>query len=105
MTELDVERNAVIVGGNDELFKQNIQVADFHWLAGAPPEQTKEYTVRIRYSHKGSAARLVLTGDGGGEIVFHEPQRAITPGQFAVVYDQDELLGSGIILAGGEAGK
>ncbi|EKD36439.1 MAG: hypothetical protein ACD_75C01511G0002 [uncultured bacterium] len=104
VTELDVERNAVIVGGNDELFKQNIQVADFHWLAGAPPEQTKEYTVRIRYSHKGSAARLVLK-NGGGEIVFSEPQRAITPGQFAVVYEQDELLGSGIILAGGESGR
>lgn len=103
VTELDVGRNAVIVGGNDKLYKRKMQIADYHWLAGAPPATTREYTVRIRYSHRGSAARLVLRDDGGGEIVFSEPQRAITPGQFAVVYDQDELLGSGIILSGGES--
>ena len=98
--ELDVEKNAVIVGKNEELFRHRISVEQLHWLAGAPPDTTREYTVRIRYSHRGSAAKLELHAGDDGEIIFHEPQRAITPGQFAVIYDNTELLGSGIIVAG-----
>ena len=97
---LDVERNAVVVGTNQDLMSDRIFADSFHWLAGAPPDTAKMYTVRIRYSHQGSTARLVLQDDGRGEILFDDPQRAITPGQFAVVYDGDELLGSGIILSG-----
>ncbi len=103
VTKIDVESNAVIVGGNEDLLWRTIKVADCHWLAGTAPDPDREYTIRIRYSHKGSSASLVLQEDGCGEIVFDEPQRAITPGQFAVVYDRDELLGSAMILAGGDA--
>ena len=55
-------------------------------------------TVCIRSSHPGSPARLRLQDNGCGEILFDQPQRAITPGQFAVIYDDSELLGSGIIV-------
>jgi tRNA-specific 2-thiouridylase len=103
VVELDVERNAVIVGRNEELFRRRIRVTDLHWLAGTPPDTAGQYTVRIRYSHRGSAAALALHDDRYGEILFHEPQRAITPGQFAVIYDGTELLGSGIISAGEES--
>lgn len=95
---LDVKANAVIVGSNHELLRSRISCAKFHWLAGSAPATDKKYTVRIRYSHPGSTAKLALQDDGCGEILFDEPQRAITPGQFAVVYDGTELLGSGIIL-------
>jgi tRNA-uridine 2-sulfurtransferase len=97
---LDVAQNAVIVGTNQDLMSNRILAERFHWLAGSPPDTDTLYTVRIRYSHQGSAARLVVLDDGRGEILFDEPQRAITPGQFAVVYDGDELLGSGIIVSG-----
>lgn len=100
VVELDIARNAVVVGGNDDLFRRRIQVADCHWLSGGAPPPDREYTVRIRYSHRGSTAKIVLRGEGGGEIVFTDPQRAITPGQFAVAYDGDELLGSAVILGG-----
>lgn len=103
---LDVEKNAVIVGRNEELFRQRIDVTDLHWLAGTPPDTARQYTVRIRYSHRGSRAVLSLRDNGCGEIVFDEPQRAITPGQFAVIYDDTELLGSGVIAAaGGESSE
>ncbi len=95
---LDVEANAVIVGSNQDLLRSRILVEKLHWLAGTAPDTDKMYTVRIRYSHPGSTARLVLQDNDSGEILFDEPQRAITPGQFAVVYDDDELLGSGIIV-------
>jgi tRNA-specific 2-thiouridylase len=95
---LDTAKNMVIVGKNEELFKKQIRVEKIHWLAGKIPDVTIDYTVRIRYSHKGSKARISLNNHGGGDILFHAPQRAVTPGQFAVIYHETELLGSGIIL-------
>lgn len=94
---IDAANNSVLVGDNEQLFNRTIQVRDLHWLRGTPPDSSCDYTVRIRYSHRGSTARLDLHKEKKGTFVFHEPQRAITPGQFAVVYKDSELLGSGII--------
>lgn len=95
---LDPATGNVIVGSDEKLLKSSIQVRNLHWLSGAPPENRKKYMVRIRYSHRGAAATLVLGKNNEGHFLFDEPQRAITPGQFAVVYTGDELLGSGIIV-------
>lgn len=95
---LDVQENAVIVGSDQDLLRDRIAVEKLHWLAGSPPDPDRSYTVRIRSSHPGSPGRLRLTDNDCGEILFDQPQRAITPGQFAVVYDDSELLGSGIIV-------
>ena len=94
---LDAKHNTVIVGNNDELFSKEIRVKDLHWLSGTTPELSTQYNVRIRYSHRGSTAALKLLANNSGSFIFSEPQRAITPGQFAVVYNNTELLGSGII--------
>lgn len=94
---LDIENNSVIVGDNEELFKNTIQIKGIHWLAGSNPPLGKNYNVRIRYSHKGSAATLTMEQKDTGVLFFKEPQRAVTPGQFAVIYNNTELLGSGII--------
>jgi tRNA-specific 2-thiouridylase len=95
---LDATGNRVIVGRNEELFKQRIRVEKLHWLSDRAPDTTLDYQVRIRYSHKGSTAKLDLDDSGYGNIYFNEPQRAVTPGQFAVIYHGTELLGSGIII-------
>lgn len=95
---LDANENRVIVGRNEELFRKQIRVEKLHWLSNTSPDTTMNYNVRIRYSHRGSIARLVLNDNSCGDIIFQEPQRAVTPGQFAVVYQGNELLGSGIIL-------
>jgi tRNA-specific 2-thiouridylase len=95
---LDATANRVIVGRNEELFKKQIRVRELHWLAGKAPDTAINYKVRIRYSHRGSTARLILDDNRCGDIIFQEPQRAVTPGQFAVIYHDTELLGSGIIL-------
>jgi len=95
---LDRETNSVIVGRDEELFKKMILINDLLWLSGSPPPLDKEYTVRIRYSHKGGTAALTLKKDDQAEIRFSQKQRAVTPGQFAVIYDNTKLLGSGIIV-------
>lgn len=95
---LDAATNTVIVGNNEELFTKKIKMEKIHWLAGKSPDVTINYQVRIRYSHRGAIARLRTDDHGCGEIIFEEPQRAVTPGQFAVIYHDMELLGSGIII-------
>ncbi len=95
---LDAVGNRVIVGGNEELFRKQIRVQKLHWLAGKAPDTSKNYKVRIRYSHRGATAKLDPDDNEYGDILFTEPQRAVTPGQFAVIYHDTELLGSGIIL-------
>lgn len=94
---LDATNNTVLVGTNDELFSKTIQVKELHWLGGTQPDLDQPYNVRIRYSHRGSLAQLKLQQNNCGTFTFAEAQRAITPGQFAVVYNNTELLGSGII--------
>lgn len=94
---IDQENNRVIAGINDELLKKKINIKGFHWLGDSPPDLSRKYSVRIRYSHRGGDAEIILHRGGGGEIIFDEFQRAITPGQFAVIYKGSELLGSGII--------
>lgn len=94
---LDATTNTVIVGKNEELFKKQIEVEKLRWLTEKSPDLTTTYQVRIRYSHRGASAKLKVDDNGCGEIIFQEPQRAVTPGQFAVIYQDTELLGSGII--------
>ena len=97
---LSPETNSVLVGPDKELFKSTLIADDFHWLSGTAPDTGSLYTIRIRYTHRGGSGKLELNEDGTGKIHFDEPQRAITPGQFAVIYKDDELLGSSIITGG-----
>lgn len=99
VTAIDAANNTLIVGKPETLLKTTIRLSDIHWLSGTPPDVNYTYTVRIRYSHRGSQARLKLVEPSSMHIIFEEPQRAITPGQFAVIYRDDEVLGSGVILS------
>lgn len=94
---LHPNNNNVIVGNNDDLFKNSITVKDVHWLSGAKPDLNTEFNVRIRYTHRGSTAKILENGDGTFTLQFSDPQRAVTPGQFAVMYRDDEVIGSGVI--------
>lgn len=91
------DTNTVVVGEDRELYSNLVMVRDWLWLAGTPPQQGRPLTVCIRSTHKGAEAVLQPAAAGGG-IRFSEPQRAVTPGQYAVVYDGDELLGSAVIV-------
>ncbi len=94
---IDAENNRIVVGKNDELFKDNIEIADVLWNCGRHPDPDHTYRVRIRYGHRGQKARITPITDTHFRIIFTEKQRAVTPGQFAVIYDQGLVLGSGEI--------
>lgn len=96
---LDAPGNRVIVGGDAALWHQGLVVAEMNWLAGQPPPLPATLTVKIRYRHAGAAASVRL-GPSGYRIDFAALQRAITPGQFAVLYEGERLLGGGEIAIG-----
>jgi len=98
VTGIDAVKNTLIVGKSEELFKTTIRLQDIHWLSGVQPDMDATYSVRIRYSHRGAKAKLQPADQSTLHILFAEPQRAITPGQFAVIYSHDEVIGSGVIL-------
>jgi len=93
---LEPEGNRVVVGSSEELFRDRLLVPEVNWLAGAP-ELPTELAVQIRYRQRPVAATVSPTPGGGVEVVFADPQRAVTPGQFAAFYRGEELLGGGVI--------
>jgi tRNA-specific 2-thiouridylase len=97
---LDVLHNRVIVGKKEDLLQDGLKVQNINWLAGMEPELPREFSVKIRYRHRAAAAiidRAAPGPDSRLQIRFHAPQGAITPGQFAVFYQEDEVIGSGEI--------
>ncbi len=95
--QLDIPTNSVIVGTNEELFQQELIVKDIHWLLPEIPKKLSNIEVRIRSTHRGATASLEIFATNQAKIVFQEAQRAVTPGQFAVFYQNNQLLGAGII--------
>jgi tRNA-uridine 2-sulfurtransferase len=95
---LEADGNKIIIGKVDELYRDRIRIGKIHWLAGQPPIQETGYQVRIRYSHRGAEAVLRKIDEDCYQVTFNVKQRAVTPGQFAVIYRDDEVIGSGEIL-------
>lgn len=89
------EDKSVVVGSDAALLSSHCQATDALWCSGAPGEPF-EADVRVRYRHTAARARVVPS-ERGFAVEFVEPQRAITPGQAAVVYRGDEVVGGGII--------
>lgn len=89
------ETQDVVVGSEASLYESQLTARDAHWLGGMP-DGPFEGEVRIRYRHPGAAGAITPTANGF-EVRFSEPQRAITPGQAAVVYRGDEVIGGGFI--------
>ena len=88
--------NTVVLGPREELFSREVWVPDFHWIAGETPREPVRGRAKIRYRHAEQAV-TASPRDGGVLLTFDEPQRAVTPGQTAVLYDGDTVLGGGEI--------
>lgn len=100
----DIEKNVIYVGEGHQhkgLSRSCLRIApdEIHWIREdlrMKVGEIRRYRVRIRYRQPLQDAVLVMR-DNGLFVIFEEPQRGITPGQFAVWYDRDEMIGSGVI--------
>jgi tRNA-specific 2-thiouridylase len=113
VVDLDPETNRIIVGDADELICDEFEIDRVNWhaVAGiADPSSARaaavsdagyqeefEATVKIRYSHAGTSATVTPLENDRARVCLHEPQRAVTPGQAAVIYQDDVVLGGGWI--------
>lgn len=89
------EDNAVVLGPKEALFSDTARVCALNWCSGEAPTEPLRCRVRIRYRHPEQPATLIPLPEGRVRIAFDEPQRAITPGQAAVFYQEDRVLGGG----------
>jgi tRNA-specific 2-thiouridylase len=90
--------NTLFVGAEAELGSEALTVSHLHWIAGGPPSAGFRADVKIRYTAREVPAEVRLGEGGQAEVRFDAPQRGVTPGQAAVFYAGEELLGGGIIV-------
>ncbi len=91
------DRRQVVVGSGEELLSHTLRARDLNWIACDELREPLRVTCKIRNRHQPAPARLEPAGDGEAVVTFDEPQRAITPGQAAVFYDCDVVVGGGWI--------
>ncbi len=89
--------NALIVGVGSELGSRGLTAQAVNWIAGESPTGPFRAQVKTRYTAKEAWALVTPVEGNGVDVLFDDPQRDITPGQAAVIYDQDIVLGGGLI--------
>ncbi len=97
VVDIDPETNRVIVGGVEDLVSDGFEIDRVNWVSREMVNAPVEVTVKIRYSHPGTRATLHPLTDNRARLELHEPQKAVTPGQAAVFYDRDVVMGGGWI--------
>ena len=95
---LDPAENAVVVGKKEDLYQHELSVGDVNWTSGKEPDLPSDFFTKIRYRHQGASARVTFPHKGIYNVSFQKPQMAITPGQFAVFYNDDVVMGGGVIV-------
>jgi tRNA-uridine 2-sulfurtransferase len=94
---LDAADNSVTVGPREALERHELTASGVNWIAGGPPVGAVRIAAQVRHRHRAAIGRLEPIGADRARVVFDEPQAAIAPGQAAVFYDEDEVIGGGWI--------
>ena len=94
----DMAANTVTVGPNEALFTRELTAKDWNWVPFPALLEPIRVTAKARSRHNGAPATVYPLDDGTAKVIFDEPQRAITPGQAVVLYQEDMVIGSGTIL-------
>jgi tRNA-uridine 2-sulfurtransferase len=95
--KIDAESGDVTVGPRDRLERTTFTASELNWISVAPPASWLPCAAQIRHRHRAAAGRVRAIDDKRAEFDFDEPQPAITPGQAAVFYDDDRVVGGGWI--------
>ncbi len=90
---INPDDNSIVVGRDDELFKAELIGRETVWVSGHAPEEPIEAEVKIRYMHPGAKALVAPLEAGRVKVAFERPERAIAPGQAAVFYHGNVVLG------------
>jgi tRNA-specific 2-thiouridylase len=96
----DQENRVLYVGQEHDhewLMSDRLRASQLSWVSGSPPDQVNDLTAKVRYRQPDQRCRVASLANGQLELVFDEPQRAVTAGQSVVLYDGAECLGGGII--------
>jgi len=94
---IDRERNAIVVGEEREAYGDAFVAHSVNWIRSQDAVSPISCRVKIRYNHPGEEAILFPMGEGSVKVSLKTPQKAITPGQAAVFYEGDTVLGGGWI--------
>ena len=97
VVRIDAPAARVVVGTAADASCDAFDVTEASWVAGAPPAGAREALVKVRHRHEGERGMVRATADGGVEVRLARPVRGVAPGQAAVFYDGDEVLGGGRI--------
>lgn len=97
VVDIDVEKNKVIIGDNEDVFKDTLTARDMNWISINNLTSEMSVTAKIRYSAKEAEATVTPIGEDRVMVKFKTPVRAITPGQAVVFYDGDVVVGGGTI--------
>lgn len=96
VTEIDPELNVITIGHEEDLLAHRLSTESPAWIDGEPPAAEFDATVKVRYKSPPVAAHVRFV-NGSLDIEFERPMRAVTPGQAAVVYDGDRVIGGATI--------
>jgi len=99
VADKDIVNNTLIVSKDEkELYKEEVRVTSLNWFANVPTDKPMEVNAQIRYRQKPAPSTLTIDSRGKTcTLVFKEPQRAVTPGQLAVLYQGEQMLAGGVI--------
>lgn len=97
VTNIDIDANQVVIGDNEDCFKSTLIAKDINYMGIEKLDTAYKCMGKIRYAHKAAPCTISLTEDKKILCEFDSPQRAITPGQSVVFYENEYILASGII--------
>ncbi len=97
VVSLDPDRNAVIVGGPDDVYANGCTATDANWLLIDDLDEPRQVSARVRSSGADIPAEIRPGAGGTVHVAFHAPARAVTPGQAIVFYDGDDVVGGAVI--------